>query len=276
MPGPPVFNPFGPPSAIPFRLSQQAGRGSSPVRLGLFTREILSGRPLQYSTQRLTVDGNESDVWSALFFKREGSDTAERGDLPFRSVWVTAASLTRLQPWASRDYGLRKVMDDWFLGASSTPGNVLERWRPDGLNSWGGWVVRSPLATVGSLTPNHQWANGGTKLQEVLEDWHFGKTAGSPDMHIMYTRVPYPPEKYLRVTFSEGAAVQRPSRKTLRFFVTLEALIRPHKFGNNYMDPVPAVVTVSVNGETEFNATSRRWFFGYETYPDAKTITVFE
>lgn len=261
MPGSPVFDPLGPPRIISFALSQQAGRGSSPVRLGLFCTTLLIRRPLHYSSQKLTVDGNESNVWEAGFFKRDGSDTNGRGDKPHHSTWVTATSLTRLQQWACRDYALRKGMDDWFFGASSTFGDIVERWRPPGLSGWGSWVIRSTLTTTYSLIPSHRWANAGTKLQETMEDWCFGKTVGSPDMHIMYTRVPYPRSRTIRVVIINGEIVIHISRSIFTFFVTSSSLVRAIRFANC---------------NTDLSTITNNWLFGYVTTRGSSHYITYE
>lgn len=258
MPGSPVFSPFDLPRTIPFRLSQYNGRGSTPLRLGLYTQTLLTRRPLKYSTQDLGENEAGSNLWEAGFFKGEWSDTHYFGDLPYRSVWVTTAALTRLQRWASRDYALRKVMDDWFLGTPGTWGNVVERWRPDGLNSWGG---RSVWTTRPSLTPPLGWANADTLLQEKFEDWFFGRTAGSPDMHIMYTRAPYPLEKQLRLTVVLGRAVEHPSRRVFDFFVTTESLARVDRWAND---------------EDALETVAERWFFGHQSYPSYRQVLTIE
>lgn len=185
-------------SPIPAWLNSGTGVASAPLLLGLVTREALT--PVHYfGMPLLVVTGNNQTVWEAAFFKLLPSDTSQRGDLPIAVLWVTRESLTRQQGYANRDYALRKVCDDWFLGASSTFGRPVERSRLQqttadigGVLGWGSFPVLHDRVTRESLTPNHAWANDDTTLRTKMLDWFLGRTAGSADVHILYRLGRYP------------------------------------------------------------------------------------
>ena len=178
----------------------QDGKGAFPFAQGQsrITRASL-GRSLTYGSARPAMDGNNLNFAGKFFFRLSQSGTSGRGSGSLftgsgqlLNQRVTRESLVRQQGWASRDYALRKVMDDWFFAASPPFGRPVIRARTlqDAIADTGGilgWGFRSPLVTRESLTRDLHYANGGTTLQTKMEDWFFGKTTGSADIHILYT-----------------------------------------------------------------------------------------
>ena len=180
---------------VPLWLSQ-GGKGSSPQRLNLYRLEQLYPRLIRYAHPRPDANGNSATVWQSSFFKPPISDTYLAGNDPLTSPFVTLEALYRIVRWASQDYGLRMAMTDWWFGASGTYGNLLVRWRPSdqcGVNGWGSWPLKSRWTTVGTLGTDRRWANADTTLWTKMLDWFLGRTAGSEDMHILYTRRKYTP-----------------------------------------------------------------------------------
>ena len=172
--------------AVPPWLSQ-GGKASFPLILSFLTRESLTVLP-QYGQPPPTRNSNGMTALQAAFFKLPQSTTSERGSAPYvSSSWVTRESLTKWCSWASRDYALRKICDEWFFGASVTFGAPVRRSPMAGLNGWGGFPLCSSWVSREALTQAHQWAHNDSELQTVMEDWFFGKTEGSADMHILFT-----------------------------------------------------------------------------------------
>lgn len=215
----------------------------------------------RWAVPHLDVDGNGQTLWEAWFFKRDISTTSQRGPWPLAPVWITEDSLMKDMRWASRDYALRKISDDWFFGASSTFGQPVERSLMVGVNGWGGWPLLSDLVSKEALTPNHRWGNADTELQTDTEDWFFGKTAGSEDMSILYTYGAYPEDKSLRIEVLQGRLLELVPRRNIYSDFDSTALIRDHRFGNSD-DTLGTVLT--------------RWFFGYTSYPDLTMSITYE
>lgn len=138
------------------------------------------------------VNGNGMTVWQSWWFKLPVYSATNAGRYLYDSDFVTPEALTKDVRWGSRDYALRKVADDWFFGASSTFGTIVERVRIPVLNGWGGGAFAADLVTPDSLVREHRHGNDDGRLKEVMEDWFFGRTAGSPDLHIVLTRRRYP------------------------------------------------------------------------------------
>lgn len=183
---------------VPPWLSQ-GGKGSAPLRIEFYRQASLQRRPIRYAHPRPDTDGNGASLWESFYFKPPISDTYQKGDDPLSSTLVTLESLYRILRWAGQDYGLRMAMTDWWFGASGTPGNLLVRWRPSdqcGVNGWGGHPLKSRWTTVGALGTDRRWANADTTLKTKTLDWFLGRTVGSEDMHILYTRKPYAKTDY--------------------------------------------------------------------------------
>jgi len=160
----------------------------------LFRMATLYRQQLRYAMPATEGNGNDLTFWQEWFFKPPISTTWDRGNDPFTSPYATVETLRKDIHWGSRDWSLRKVTTDWWFGASGTYGIPTDRWRPmtpGGLSGWGSWTVRSACISVGALLPNLRWANDDTTLQTKAENWFFGRTTGSTDMHILYTRKPY-------------------------------------------------------------------------------------
>lgn len=175
---------------VPLWLSQ-GGKGSYPLYSYLVRRDALV-RNHRWGATRPDRDGNYQTPWEEWFFKLPQSSTSERGSFPVRTTWARREALAKSPRWASRDYALRKIADDWFFGASSTFGRPIERNQFYGLAGWGGWPLRSRLVTRVALTREHRHGNDNPELSELQADWFFGRTVGSEDMHIRYTRGYYP------------------------------------------------------------------------------------
>lgn len=179
--------------SLPFAL--QTGVAST-LRLSFVKAAGVMHFPF-YGGGRLSRDGNGMTMWEAAFFRLPVSDTLARGGWPLQSLLVTPELPRKAVTYASRDYALRKVMDDWFFGASSTFGRPVERARTlqDSAAGTGGilgWGHRSVWTTVASLIPNHRFGNDDTTIKTKMEGWFFGKTEGSPDVHVLYTLGYYP------------------------------------------------------------------------------------
>lgn len=178
---------------LPVQLYQQGGKGQSPLSFGWLTLDALVPEH-RWAGTRLRVTGNNSTMWEGLFFRLQVGTTAYRGDL-LNAVTdlVSIESLAKWQQFGSRDYALRKTVGSWFLGASLPFGRPVERARKlqDAVADTGGvlgWGYNSTLTTLESLVPNHAFGNKDTKLQTTLLDWFLGRTTGSEDMHVLYTR----------------------------------------------------------------------------------------
>ena len=169
----------------PLWLSQ-GGKGSFPLSVRNVTRAALT-RAHRWGAPRDVRDGNGQTFWDKWFFKLDQSGTAGRGPNPLRSRWITRASLTKDHRWASRDYAARKIADEWFFAASGPFGRPVERVRIPNLNGWGSFPLRSRWVTRAALTRAHRFGNDDTQLSTVMEDWFFGRTVGSEDMHILLT-----------------------------------------------------------------------------------------
>lgn len=189
-------------SDLPLWL-REGGKGSAPLRSGVVSiASLLCTR----GRERFSRDDDIGAILKRWFFKPAPPLTTARGD-NLQSLWVTAEALRRGQRWASQDYSLRKIMDDWFFGASSTYGNVIERSSLQ-VNSWGG-PLQLRLITREALTKEHRFglanlvtpvdhaglfyvpAAYGAYLQMLLEDWFFGRTPRSETVHILFTRRNY-------------------------------------------------------------------------------------
>ena len=174
---------------LPNSLSQ-GGKGST-LR-STFVNVAALTRVHQWACPRLDTNGNGHTFWEGWFFKLQQPITTGRGRLPLAARLTTADALHKAVFWASRDYALRKIFDDWYFNASSPFGRPVQR-SPlqsgdgNGVSGWGSFPLLSRWTTVASLTRDLHYANGGTALQTKMEDWFLGKTAGSADMHILYT-----------------------------------------------------------------------------------------
>lgn len=185
-------------SPLPIQLSAQGGVASAPLYLRMLRKEALLPS-FSWAVPLLPRDGNGMTFWEVTFFRLPPSDTFRRGDSPVVSRWVTAEALRKVMRYASRDYSLRAVATNWFLGASSTFGRPVQRARPlcdsvaniGGVVGWGSFPVLSRWTTWPSLATDLHWVEGGTTLRNKMLDWFFGRTTGSTDLHILYTRTWY-------------------------------------------------------------------------------------
>lgn len=191
-------------SDLPLWL-REGGKGSAPLQSRLVT---VSGLLRARGAGRVGRDEDIGAILQKWFFKLAPPTTTARGDNPLRSTWTTAEGLRRGHRWASWDYSLRKVMDDWFFGASSTYGETVKR-SPLQIGGWGG-QLRLQFITRKALTKEHRFgtanletpvdiaglfylpATFGAYLKMLLEDWFFGRTPRSETMHILFTRRYYP------------------------------------------------------------------------------------